>query len=103
MWAAVFRLEESLVNLHVAAPAPPRLLLPPDFNALPLKKPEVMLEAESRMREGAPIGFIDTDCGKTIGKVFAATELLDDYVKMQKDASKIFKSALSEVARREWM
>lgn len=103
MWAAAFQFDGSLVNLRTAAPAPQGLLLPPDFNALPLNKPAVMLEAEKRLMEQKTIGFLDTDCLKDIGKVFDAGELLGTYTEMQKLVSMTFKSALSDIARAEWV
>ena len=103
MWASAFQFDGSLVNLRAAAPAPQGLLLPPDFNALPLNKPAVMLEAEKRVKAEATIGFVDTDCVKDIGKVFDAGDLLGTYSEMQKLTSKTFKAALSNIARKEWM
>lgn len=103
MWASAFQFDGSLVNLRTAAPAPQGLLLPPEFNALPLNKPAVMLEAEKRINSEKPIGFVDTDCIKEIAKVFDAGLLLGAYAEMQKLTSKTFKSALSDLAKREWM
>jgi uncharacterized protein (TIGR04255 family) len=103
MWAAAFQFDGALVNLRAAAPAPQGLLLPPDFNALPLNKPAVMVEAEKRLKAEQPIGFVDTDCLKDIGHVFDAGELLSVYTEMQKLTSKTFKAALSDIANREWM
>lgn len=103
MWAAAFQFDGSLVNLRAAAPAPLGLLLPPDFNALPLNKPAVLLEAEKCLKEEKAIGFIDTDCLKDIGKVFDAGELLGVYAELQKLTSKTFKAALSDIARGEWI
>ncbi|MBI5270751.1 MAG: TIGR04255 family protein [Burkholderiales bacterium] len=103
MWAAAFQFAGSLVNLRAAAPTPQGLLLPPDFSALPLNKPAVMLDAEKHLRDEATIGFVDTDCLKEIGKVFDAGELLGAYTEMQKLTSKTFKAALSDIARGEWM
>lgn len=103
MWAAAFQFDGSLVNLRAAAPAPQGLLLPPDFNALPLNKPVVMLEAEKRLKTEQTIGFVDTDCLKDIGHVFDAGELVGVYTEMQKLTSKTFKAALSDVANREWV
>jgi hypothetical protein len=103
MWAAAFQFDGSIVNLRAGAPSPQGMLLPPDFNALPLAKPAVMLEAEARLKASQPIGFVDTDCLREIGRVFEANELLDHYTAMQKLTSKTFKSALSATARGEWM
>ncbi len=103
MWASAFQFEGGLVNLRAAAPAPQGLLLPPDFNALPLTMPAVMLEAQTRLKEEGTIGFVDTDCLKDIAKVFDAGELLGAYTEMQKLTSKTFKAALSEFAQGTWV
>lgn len=103
MWAAAFQFDGSLVNLRAAAPAPQGLLLPPDFNALPLNKPAVMREAEERLKMEQAIGFVDTDCLKEIGQVFDAGELLGVYAEMQKLVSQTFKVAISDIAKGEWV
>jgi uncharacterized protein (TIGR04255 family) len=103
MWAAAFQFDGGLVNLRASAPSPQGMLLPPDFNALPLTKPAIMLEAEVRLKASQPIGFVDTDCLREIGRVFEANELLDHYSAMQKLSSKTFRSALSAAACEEWM
>lgn len=103
MWAAAFQYDGSLVNLRAAAPAPQGLLLPPDFNALPLSKPVMMQEAEKHIQNGQAIGFVDTDCLKEIGQVFDAGELLGIYTEMQKLTSRTFKASLSDIAKREWI
>lgn len=103
MWAAAFQFDGSLVNLRVAAPTPQGLLLPPDFNALPLNKPAVMREAEERLKKEQAIGFVDTDCLKEIGQVLNAGELLGVYAEMQKLVSQTFKVAISDIAREEWV
>ncbi len=103
MWASAFQFDGSLVNLRVAAPSPQGLLLPPDFNALPLNKPAIMLEAEKRLKAEATIGYVDTDCIKEIGKVLEAGELIGAYTEMQTLTSKTFKAALSDIAREEWI
>jgi uncharacterized protein (TIGR04255 family) len=103
MWASAFQFDGSLVNLRAAAPTPQGLLLPPDFNALPLSKPAVMLEAEKHLKDEMSIGFVDTDCLKNIGKVFDAGELLGAYTEMQKLTSRTFKAALSDLAKKEWV
>lgn len=103
MWAAGFQFAATVVNLRTAAPAPKGMLLPPDFNALPLAKPKVMVEAEKRMKDEGAIGFIDTDCIREVQRVFDAAELAGVYTEMQKLTSRTFKTALSSVARGEWM
>lgn len=103
MWAAAFQFDGCVVNLRAAAPAPQGLLLPPDFNTLPLNKPKVMVEAEKRLKEEKTIGFVDTDCLKEVNQVFDAAELVGAYGEMQKLTSRSFKAALSAVAREEWV
>jgi len=103
MWAAAFQFDGSVVNLRIGAPSPQGMLLPPDFNALPLTKPKVMLEAEERLKANQPIGFVDTDCLREIGRLFDANEMLDHYKGMQRLTSKTFKSAMSALAREEWI
>jgi uncharacterized protein (TIGR04255 family) len=103
MWAAGFQFNGCVVNLRSAAPAPKGLLLPPDFNALPLHKPKVMIEAEGRIADQGSIGFIDTDCVKDIQNVFNASELVGVYTEMQKLTSRTFKAALSPLAKAEWI
>lgn len=103
MWAAGFQFDGSIVNVRTAAPTPKGLLLPPDFNALPLQKPSIMLAAEDRLKSDKLIGFIDTDCIKKIDHVFDATELADVYTEMQKLTSRTFKTVLSSTAKGEWV
>lgn len=103
MWAAGFQFDGSIVNLRLAAPAPKGLLLPPDFNALPLQKPKVMVEADESLANEKPIGFIDTDCLKDFARVFDALELVETYSEMQKLTSRTFKAALSPLAQAEWI
>ena len=103
MWASAFQFDGSIVNLRAGAPSPQGMLLPPGFNALPLAKPAVLLDAEARMENNQPIGFVDTDCLRDVDRVFDANQLLGDYLAMQKLTSKTFKSALSAAALEEWM
>ena len=103
MWAAGFQFDGCVVNLRAAAPAPKGLLLPPDFNALPLNKPRIMLAGEERLKDNQPVGFIDTDCVKDIQRVFDASELAAIYSEMQKLTSRTFKAAMSPLAKAEWL
>jgi uncharacterized protein (TIGR04255 family) len=102
MWAAEFQIDGVSVNLRAAAPAPPGLLFPPDFNALPLTKPSILVEAEKRLKEQKPIGFIDTDCLKDVRRLFGASDLVGVYSDMQKKVSQTFTTALSPEALEEW-
>jgi uncharacterized protein (TIGR04255 family) len=103
MWAAGYQLDGCTVNMRTAAPAPKDLLLPPDFNPLPLEKPRVTVEAETRIRNELPIGFIDTDCLRDIQRLLVASELVGVYNEMQKLTSLTFKASLSEIAKGEWL
>ena len=103
MWAAAFQFDGSIVNLRAGAPSPQGMLLPPDFNALPLAKPAVMMQAEARLKANQSIGFVDTDCIREVGQVFEADALLAHYKSMQKLTSATFKAAMSSLAQKEWM
>jgi uncharacterized protein (TIGR04255 family) len=103
MWAAAFRFDSAIVNLRAGAPAPAGVLLPPNFNAMPLQKPSVMIDAEARLKQERAIGFIDTDCLRDVNEVFEAAQLAGMYVDMQKLTSRTFKAALSAMATKEWM
>lgn len=103
MWAASFQFDDSVVNLRAAAPTPKGLLLPPDFNALPLHKPQIMQNAEKTLKNDGVIGFIDTDCIKEIRRVVDAGELTGIYTEMQKLASRTFQTVLSSTAKEEWI
>ena len=103
MWASAFVFDGATVNLRAGAPAPAGMLLPPNFSALPLTKPQVMVDAEKRLKDEKAIGFIDTDCLKEINEVLNAGKLVSIYGDMQKLTSKTFRAALSAVATKEWM
>lgn len=103
LWAAAFLFDGATVNLRAGAPAPAGMLLPPNFNAMPLHKPQVMVDGEKRIKEEKAIGFIDTDCLRDISQVFDAAQLAGIYTDMQKLNSRTFKAALSTMANKEWM
>lgn len=103
LWAAEFLFEGATVHLRSGAPAPAGMLLPPNFNAMPLHKPQVMVECEKRIKDEKEIGFIDTDCLRDINQVFDAAQLVSIYSAMQKLTSRTFKAALSATANKEWM
>jgi uncharacterized protein (TIGR04255 family) len=103
MWAAGFQFDGGVVNLRAAAPSSKELLLPPGLNALPLHKPKVMLDAEKRLMDKKPIGFIDADCLKDIQRVFDASELVGVFTEMQRLTSRTFKAVLSPIAKEEWI
>jgi uncharacterized protein (TIGR04255 family) len=102
MWAAAFQFDGAIVNLRTGAPAPAGILFPPNFNAMPLNKPQVMVDAARWLKEEKATGFIDTDCLRDLNRVFDAAELVGIYTDMQKLTSKTFKAALSALARKEW-
>lgn len=103
LWAAAFLFDGTTVNLRAGAPAPAGMLLPPNFNAMPLHKPQVMVDGEKRVKDEKAIGFIDTDCLRDINEVFDAAQLVGIYTDMQKLTSRTFKAALSATANKEWM
>lgn len=103
LWAAAFLFDGATVNLRAGAPAPAGMLLPPNFNAMPLHKPQVMVDCEKRVKDEKAIGFIDTDCLRDINQVFDAAQLVGIYTDMQKLTSRTFKAALSATANKEWM
>ena len=103
LWAAAFLFDGTTVNLRAGAPAPAGMLLPPNFNAMPLQKPQVMVDGEKRVKDEKAIGFIDTDCLRDINQVFDAAQLVGIYTDMQKLTSRTFKAALSATANKEWM
>ena len=103
MWAAAFQFDGAIVNLRAGAPTPAGMLLPPNFNAMPLNKPQVMVEAEKRLKEEKAIGFVDTDCLRDVAQVFDAAKLVGIYTDMQMLTSRTFRAALSDVANKEWM
>jgi uncharacterized protein (TIGR04255 family) len=104
MWAAAFQFGDDVtVNFRCAAPSPRGMVLPPDYNALPLHKPRIMIEAEQCLKLGKQIGFIDTDCFKSITQVFDAKALTETFIEMQKFASRTFKASISPLAKDSWI
>jgi uncharacterized protein (TIGR04255 family) len=102
MWVTGFEVDGCVVHARTAAPSPEGALLPPNFNALPLRKPKIMIDGEERKGEKLPLGFIDVDCIADLQEVFDSTRLSERFVSMQRLTSKTFKSLLSETALREW-
>jgi uncharacterized protein (TIGR04255 family) len=104
LWVGNFASGDGMVvNARTGAPAPEGMLLPPNFNALPLQKPKVMIAAEKQLKEQKPIGFIDTDCLREMQGVFDARQLSESFAIMQRTTSKTFKLLISELARKEWV
>lgn len=102
VWAAGFQHDGHQINLRIGAPSPNGVVLPPNFSALPLKKPDVMQRAEDHVKRGTSIGFIDTDCLREINAELQVSEVKDAYKAMQRQTFSVFKSALSDSAMREW-
>ena len=102
MWLVGFDIGSSTVNARTAAPSPDGVVLPPNFVALPLRKPDIMTEAEKLKSEQKSVGFIDVDCISAVGAVFDAAALTNSFAAMQKITSKTFRSVLSSVAFKEW-
>jgi uncharacterized protein (TIGR04255 family) len=103
IWASSFTFDRCQVSARIGAPSPEGILLPPNFNAVALRKPVVMVEAEKRLAAKEQIGFIDTDCQAQVQRNLVASDILKLYSMMQQRTSKTFRSLLSETAIKEWM
>lgn len=103
IWAAEFDFEGSTVHLRTGAPSPPGMLLPPNFVPLQLTMPPVMQAANDRVNSQRPVGFVDTDCLRAITQTFAARDLMETYRGMHRLVSKVFRTALSNLAQEEWV
>jgi uncharacterized protein (TIGR04255 family) len=103
IWAGTLTVDGSLIQVRTAAPSPMGLLLPPTLGAVPLQMPKSLIDAQAHMAAQKPIGWIDTDAGREIRKPLRAEEMMPLYIEMQRRLSSIFKSLLSDQARREWM
>jgi len=103
-WGGTYQMAEGCaINLRVMAPAPAGNLLPPNFNAMPLAKPEVMTRAEQHyLLPGKPFGFADTDCVQNIGKVLESASLLTAFQQLHEYVSSTFRAAISPLAEKEW-
>jgi uncharacterized protein (TIGR04255 family) len=77
-------------------------LWPPNFNALPLKKPTILLAAEKALQEGQRIGFIDTDCQAEVQAIFDLANLAEAYTVLHQKMSETFEALISDLAREEW-
>ena len=102
MWAASYLVGQVRVQARTAAPAPAGMLFPPNFNALPLKKAGIMVEAEKTAAEGTQTGFIDTDCITDVNKVFDVDGLASIYQELHGMSSSTFKALISDRAEKEW-
>jgi len=103
MWGTAILIDGFLVQARIAAPSPQGMLLGPNFNPLPLQKPPVWIEAERCIETKQPIGFIDTECGRDVQKIFDAKELLALSSRLHDRVSEMFKSLLSGHAKSEWI
>ncbi len=103
LWASSFRFDGANVSARVGAPSPPGVILPPNFNAMPLQKPAVMIAAEKRVETKQPIGFIDTDCSQDVAKPFDMKPILDLFSSLHDKVSSTFKAVISPVATKEWV
>jgi uncharacterized protein (TIGR04255 family) len=103
IWAVSYQINEYTVYAKTASPSPLGNLLPPNFVALPLQKPQTMIEAEQMASEHKEIGFIDTDCSCEVNRLFNSKEIGDLHTTLHSKVSATFKSLISELARNEWI
>jgi uncharacterized protein (TIGR04255 family) len=101
-WGATLSMERFVLQANIAAPSPEGMLFAPNFYALQLKKPRVMLEAEQRMKEKVPIGYVDTDGWCPLQEVLQPEPILELYRQLHDQVSSLFLSVLSERAKEEW-
>lgn len=102
-WGLNYRIHDIGVQIHTATPAPANFLLPPNLNALPLQRSAVMAEAQSRVSNQQPIGWIDTDVSQLVQQPFNAKEIVALYDRLHKTVSTTFKAILSDRAKSEWI
>jgi uncharacterized protein (TIGR04255 family) len=102
MWATTFVIDGVTVQARTAAPSGEGELLPPNFIALPLRKPAIMIEAEKTLLDGGQIGFIDTDCSIEAQQVFDADRISQMYGMLHQRLSETFKALMSQRAHKEW-
>jgi len=102
LWGAMFSTDGFALQAHTAAPSPQGMLFAPNFNALQLEKPPIMLEAERRMQSNRPTGYIDADCWRLVQQVFDAPALGNLYTQLHDRISALFTSLLSDLAVKEW-
>jgi len=102
MWVSSHMVENVTVQIRTAAPSPAGTLWPPNFNALPLKKPAVLAAAENALKEGRRIGFIDTDCQAEVQAIFDPAGVAAIYTALHRKMSETFGTLISDLARGEW-
>jgi uncharacterized protein (TIGR04255 family) len=101
-WGLHYVLNGVTVQVRTATPAPAGFLLP-FINILPLRLPAVAAEAQERVANQQPIGWVDTDASCLVQKPFGAREITGLYVTLHQAISKTFKSLLSDRAKEEWI
>jgi len=101
-WGVALSVERFVLQANIAAPSPEGMLFAPNFYALQLIKPRVMLEAEQRMKEKLPIGYIDTDGWCPLQEVLQPEPILELYGQLHDKVSSLFVSVLSDRAKEEW-
>lgn len=102
-WAGTYAVDNSFINLRVLAPAPPGMLLPPNFAALPLSKPATMSRAEHDYVNRKPFGLIDTDCFRPISATLDVETLMAAFRQLHELVSSSFRAVMSDLAREEWL
>jgi uncharacterized protein (TIGR04255 family) len=103
IWGTSILIDGFVVQVRTAAPSPPGMIFAPNFNALPLQKAQVMIDAERRAEANQLVGFIDTDCARDVQKVFDPSEILALYSRLHSQVSSLFNSVLSPLAKDEWI
>jgi uncharacterized protein (TIGR04255 family) len=102
LWVATFTCDGYAVSARLGAPAPAGMLLPPNFNAIPLQKPDVWVRAEQRLAAGQQIGFIDTDCSLEVKELFDATSIANTFRILKSYIRDTFGGLISQTAENEW-
>lgn len=102
LWGTAIQVDGFLVQARIAAPSPAGTMFAPNFNLLPLQKPQIMEEAERRMAARGLVGFIDTDCLREVQQTLSAADVGALYTDLHAQVARIFKSLLSKVAMDEW-
>lgn len=101
-WIANFELERGTLSLRIIPILPAGQSHPPNFGPLEVAPAETQVEAMKRAQQNLPIGCIDTDRMLPVEKKFAADELGTMFASMHGDISDIFRTTISEKAKKEW-
>lgn len=102
-WIGHFRFERGGVNLRVIPRLPAGAFMPPAFGALELASAKPQVEAQERALRHEVVGCIDTDRILPVEKKLETDEVLEAFKLMHADVSAVFRSALSEKAKKAWM